>query len=124
MDFGIARPIERTGAGHTQAGFVVGTPQYLSPEQLQGREPDVRADIYSCGVVLYEVFTGKLPFAAPTDVELLMKHLKEPPLPPSAHWPEIPPRLAEIILRCLKKDPDERYPKVEELHRELDELSA
>ncbi len=124
MDFGIARPIERTEAGQTQMGFVVGTPQYLSPEQLQGREPDVRADIYSCGVVFYEVFTGRLPFAAATDVELLMKHLKESPPPPAEHWPEIPPRLAEIILRCLKKEPEERYPSVDELHRDLDQLSA
>jgi len=124
MDFGIARPLERAGAGQTQAGFVVGTPQYLSPEQLQGREPDVRADIYSCGVVFYEVFTGKLPFAAATDVELLMKSLKEPPPPPAEHWPEIPPRLEGIILRCLKKEPDERYANVDDLHRDLDELSA
>ncbi len=124
MDFGIARPIERSAPGQTQAGFVVGTPQYLSPEQLQGREPDVRADIYSCGVLLYEVFTGKLPFEAPTDVELLMKHLKEPPLPPAEHWPEIPPRLQAILLRCLEKDPAARYPSVDELHRDLDGLSA
>ncbi|HEY8022645.1 MAG TPA: protein kinase [Thermoanaerobaculia bacterium] len=124
MDFGIARPLERTAAGQTQAGFVVGTPQYLSPEQLQGREPDARADIYSCGVVFYEVFTGKLPFEAPTDVELLMKHLKEAPLPPAEHWPEIPPRLQEIVLRCLKKDPAERYPSADDLHRAFDELSA
>jgi len=124
MDFGIARPLARTAPGQTQAGFVVGTPQYLSPEQLQGREPDVRADIYSCGVLLYEVFTGKLPFEAPTDVELLLKHLKEPPLPPSAHWPEIPARLQAILLRCLEKDPDARYASVDELHRDLDGLSA
>jgi HAMP domain-containing protein len=124
MDFGIARPLARTAAGLTQAGFVVGTPQYLSPEQLQGREPDVRADIYSCGVLLYEVFTGKLPFEAPTDVELLMKHLKEPPLPPAELWPEIPPRLQEILLRCLEKEPEARYPSVDELHRDLDGLSA
>ena len=124
MDFGIARPLARTAPGQTQAGFVVGTPQYLSPEQLEGREPDVRADIYSSGVLLYEVFTGKLPFTAPTDVELLMKHLKEPPPPPSAHWPEIPPRLEAILLRCLAKDPAARYASVDDLHRDLDGLSA
>lgn len=124
MDFGIARPLARTAPGQTQAGFVVGTPQYLSPEQLQGREPDVRADIYSSGVLLYEVFTGKLPFTAATDVELLMKHLQEPPPPPSAHWPEIPPRLQSILLRCLEKDPAARYASVDELHRDLDGLSA
>src|SRR4029079_10996219 len=69
MDFGIARPIERMAPGQTQAGFIVGTPQYLAPEQLQGAPVDVRADIYSTGIVLYEIFTGELPFSAPTAME-------------------------------------------------------
>src|SRR3954447_21298274 len=86
MDFGIARPIERLTPGQTQVGFIVGTPQYLSPEQLQGGEVDARADIYSAGIVLYEIFTGELPFSAPTAMELMLKHLKEPPLAPRSHW--------------------------------------
>jgi serine/threonine-protein kinase len=124
MDFGIARPIERIEPGQTQAGWIVGTPQYLSPEQLQGHEVDARADIYSSGIVLYEIFTGELPFTAPTAMELMLKHLKEPPVPPRVHWSEIPERLEKIILRCLEKEPEARYASVDELHRDLEPLSA
>jgi serine/threonine-protein kinase len=124
MDFGIARPIERMAPGQTQVGFIVGTPQYLAPEQLQGHEVDARADIYSTGIVLYEIFTGALPFSAPTAMELMMKHLKEPPAPPRTHWSEIPERLERIILRCLEKEPAARYPTVAELQRDLESLSA
>jgi len=124
MDFGIARPIERMAPGQTQVGFIVGTPQYLAPEQLQGHEVDVRADIYSTGIVLYEIFTGELPFSAPTAMELMMKHLKDPPTAPRTHWSEIPERLERIILRCLEKDPAARYPTVAELQHDLESLSA
>jgi HAMP domain-containing protein len=124
MDFGIARPVHRMEAGQTEAGFILGTPLYLSPEQLQGNEIDTRADIYSTGVVLYEMFTGELPFNAPTAVEIMLKHLREQPPPPRNHWPEIPPRLEAAVLRCLAKDPDARYRSVEELLRDLEGLSA
>ncbi|HZF11433.1 MAG TPA: protein kinase [Thermoanaerobaculia bacterium] len=124
MDFGIARPIERLTPGQTQAGFIVGTPQYLSPEQLQGGEVDARADIYSTGIVLYEIFTGELPFSAPTAMELMLKHIKEPPRAPRSHWAEIPERLEQIILRCLEKEPGKRYPTVLELQHDLEGLSA
>ncbi|HEX7180987.1 MAG TPA: serine/threonine-protein kinase, partial [Thermoanaerobaculia bacterium] len=124
MDFGIARPVNRLEPGQTEAGFIVGTPLYLSPEQLQGREIDTRADIYSSGVVLYEMFTGALPFQAPSAVEIMLKHLRETPPLPSTHWPEIPPKLEAIILRCLAKEPDERFRSVDELLRDLETLSA
>jgi eukaryotic-like serine/threonine-protein kinase len=124
MDFGIARPIERLAPGQTQAGFLVGTPQYLAPEQLQGREIDARADIYSTGIVLYEIFTGKLPFTAPTAMELMLKHLKEVPPLPRTYWSEIPERLERIILRCLEKEPEKRYSSVSELQHDLEALSA
>jgi len=124
MDFGIARPVQREGPGQTQAGWVVGTPQYLSPEQLQGQESDARADIYSCGIVLYELFTGRLPFAGATPVEIMFQHLKEEPAPPRAAWPEVPPRLEAAILRCLQKDPAARYPTVADLLHDLEGLSA
>ncbi len=124
MDFGIARPAQREGPGQTQAGWVVGTPQYLSPEQLQGQESDARADIYSCGIVLYELFTGRLPFAGATPVEIMFQALKEEPAPPRAAWPEVPPRLEAAILRCLQKDPAARYPTVADLLHDLEGLSA
>jgi eukaryotic-like serine/threonine-protein kinase len=124
MDFGIARPIDRLTPGQTQAGFVVGTPQYLAPEIVEGREADPRSDLYSCGIVLYELFTGVLPFEGPTAMEILVKHLREEPARPSARWPEIPPALEAAILRCLEKDPDRRYRAVAELLRDLEALSA
>jgi serine/threonine-protein kinase len=124
MDFGIARPIERLTPGQTQVGFIVGTPQYLSPEQLQGGEVDARADIYSAGIVLYEIFTGELPFTAPTAMELMMKHLREPPPSPRTYWAEIPGRLERIILCCLEKEPQKRYPSVAALQHDLEALSA
>jgi serine/threonine-protein kinase len=124
MDFGIARPVSRLTPGQTQAGFVVGTPQYLAPEQVQSGEIDTRADIYSAGVVLYEIFTGDVPFRAGTAMEVLVKHLQEEPPSPRSRWAEMQPRLEAAILRCLRKDPAERFQTVEELHRELEALSA
>ncbi len=124
MDFGIARPVRRLTPGQTQAGWVVGTPQYLAPEQLQGQDSDTRADIYSCGIVLYEIFSGRLPFNAASPMEIALQHLKEEPAPPKTHWPEIPPRLEAAILRCLKKDPAERYPSVADLLHDLEGLSS
>lgn len=124
MDFGIARPIERLAPAQTQAGFIVGTPHYLAPEVLQGQEADARADLYSCGIVLYELFSGELPFDAPSAMDILVKHLREEPAPPSTRWPEIPPALEAAILKCLKKDPEQRYRSVAELLRDLEALSA
>jgi serine/threonine-protein kinase len=76
MDFGLARPVTRLEAGQTREGWIVGTPHYLSPEQIEAKEPDKRADVYACGVVLFELFTGELPFTGETPMEILMKHLR------------------------------------------------
>jgi eukaryotic-like serine/threonine-protein kinase len=124
MDFGIARPVERLQPGQTQAGFIIGTPQYLAPEQVQGGDIDTRADIYSAGVVLYEIFTGEVPFKGATAMEVVLKHLQEEPPAPHAHWSEMPQRLEAAILRCLRKNPEERFRTVEELQHELEALSA
>lgn len=124
MDFGIARPIDRLAPAQTQAGFIVGTPQYLAPEVLQGAEADARADIYSSGIVLYEIFTGVLPFDGPTAMEVVVQHLREEPAAPSSRWREIPPALEIAILKCLKKDPEQRYRSVVELLHDLEALSA
>ncbi|HEY2291209.1 MAG TPA: protein kinase [Thermoanaerobaculia bacterium] len=124
MDFGIARPIDRMAPGQTQAGFIVGTPQYLAPEILQGKEADPRADIYACGIVLYEIFAGGLPFEGPSAMDVMVKHLREEPAPPSTRWREIPPALETAILKCLRKDPDQRYRAVSELLRDLEGLST
>lgn len=124
MDFGLARPVNRLTPGQTQAGFIVGTPHYLAPEQLEGKEPDTRADVYACGVVLFEVFTGRLPFGGSNAMEIILKHLKEAPASPREFWPEIPAELERILLKCLEKAPEARFADAGELGRELERLSA
>ncbi|MEO8502616.1 MAG: protein kinase [Acidobacteriota bacterium] len=124
MDFGIARPEKRVAPGQTQAGWIVGTPQYLSPEQLEGKEADGRADIYACGVVFYEMFSGELPFTGDNPMKIIMAHLNEAPARPSAYWREIPPALENLIMRCLEKDRDQRYKTVADLQQDLETLSA
>jgi eukaryotic-like serine/threonine-protein kinase len=115
-DFGIAR----AGASQmTEAGSIIGTAQYLSPEQARGGVIDHRSDLYSVGVVLYELLTGTVPFVGDTPVEIAMKHLSSVPDPPSARRPELPVALDQIVLRALAKDPDERYQTAEEMDAEL-----
>lgn len=125
MDFGIARPVRRLAQGLTEEGALIGTPQYLAPEQIEGKEVDQRADIYACGMVFYEIFTRRRPFPAGRNpMDAILKKLNEPPTPPSAHWPAIPLPLEEVILTCLARDPAERYPNVTVLLGALEELSA
>src|SRR5919206_4827845 len=116
-DFGIAR----AGAASqmTEVGSIVGTAQYLSPEQARGTGVDQRSDIYSLGIVLYELVTGTVPFTGDTPVEIAMKHLSTVPEPPSARRAELPEALDQIVLRALAKDPDERYQTAEEMDAEL-----
>ncbi|MEL7059096.1 MAG: protein kinase [Acidobacteriota bacterium] len=126
MDFGIAKPIERSAAGRaTQGASIVGTPYYLAPEQLEGLEPDERADIYACGVVLYEIFTGRLPLPADgTLMQIVQRKMNEDPVPPSDQWPEIPPPLEALIMRCLARQPADRYASVDALLQDLEALRA
>jgi serine/threonine-protein kinase len=124
MDFGLARPVERIEPGQTQAGWLVGTPHYLAPEQIEGREPDQRADVYACGVVLYEVFTGRLPFGGGNPMEILLQHLNEPPAAPSLYWTEIPRPLEQLLLRCLEKNPNARPAGAATLLAELERLAT
>jgi serine/threonine-protein kinase len=119
-DFGIAR----AGVSQmTEAGSIIGTAQYLSPEQARGAPVDQRSDLYSVGVVLYEMLTGKTPFTGDTPVEIAMKHLSDPPRPPSVERPDIPPDLDMIVLRALAKNPDDRFQTAEEMDAELDRVS-
>jgi eukaryotic-like serine/threonine-protein kinase len=115
-DFGIAR----SGASQmTEAGSIVGTAQYLSPEQARGAPVDPRSDLYSLGIVLYEMLTGKVPFTGDTPVEIAMKHLSQVPEPPSALRPEVPHDLDAVVMRALAKDPDQRYGSAEEMDADL-----
>ncbi len=124
MDFGIARPIRRTGPGQTEEGMYVGTPHYSAPEQLAGKEVDHRADIYAVGVLLSEMFSGGLPYAGSSTVELYMAQMQGEARPPSKFWPEIPAPLEALILRCIARDPGERYADLAALIADLEVLRA
>ena len=115
-DFGIAR----AGASQmTEAGSIVGTAQYLSPEQARGKPVDQRSDLYSLGIVLYEMLTGKVPFTGDAAVEIAMKHLSVVPEPPSKLRPEVSHDLDAVVMRALAKDPDDRYASAEEMDADL-----
>jgi eukaryotic-like serine/threonine-protein kinase len=120
-DFGIAR----AGASEiTQTGSVLGTAQYLSPEQAQGLEVTQVADLYSIGVMLYEALTGRVPFAAETAVAVALKQVSEQPRPPSEINPNVTPALDAVVLRALAKDPANRFASAEEFLRALDAAEA
>jgi serine/threonine-protein kinase len=120
-DFGIAR----AGASEiTATGSVLGTAQYLSPEQAQGLEITPASDVYSIGVILYEALTGEVPFDAETPVAVALKQVSEQPVPPSRLDPSVPPALDAVVLRALAKDPGNRYASADEFVRALDEAEA
>ncbi|HWQ24894.1 MAG TPA: Stk1 family PASTA domain-containing Ser/Thr kinase [Gaiellaceae bacterium] len=119
-DFGIAR----AGASQmTEEGAIIGTAQYLSPEQARGAPVDQTSDLYSAGIVLYELLTGEVPFTGETPVEIAMKHLAEVPEPPSARRPDIPADLDAIVLRALAKEPAERYPSAAAMDADLETVA-
>jgi CheY-like chemotaxis protein len=122
MDFGIARLAERTSS-LTEAGLVVGTPSYMSPEQLLSEAVDPRSDLFAVGVVLYECLTGTLPFQAESPVALIAKLLNEEPLAPNALNDEIPPALSELVVRLLEKKPEDRLQTAAQLEQRLREFS-
>jgi len=119
-DFGIAR----AGASQmTEEGAIIGTAQYLSPEQARGAPVDQTSDLYSTGVVLYELLTGNVPFTGETPVEIAMKHLSEVPEPPSDHRPEVPDDLDLVVLRALAKEPVDRYASAAAMDADLETVA-
>jgi serine/threonine-protein kinase len=120
LDFGIAKLLDNPAGKSTQTGAAMGTPRYMAPEQCMGKAVDHRADLYSLGVILYEIFAGVVPFRGESFGELIYKHMSEVPEPPSKHRP-IAPELEKLILACLEKDPAKRPESAKELARLLEQ---
>tara|TARA_B100000029_G_scaffold427693_1_gene437195 strand:- start:43 stop:1521 length:1479 start_codon:yes stop_codon:yes gene_type:complete len=108
LDFGIAKALLDTAASLTQTGTVVGTPRYMSPEQAQAHPVDPRSDLYSLGVILYELVTGRAPFEDEVPVQVLMQHINDPPVSVEVIRPELPGDLTKLIMNLLEKEPDDR----------------
>ncbi len=125
-DFGIAKALSEAGPGTlTGTGVAIGTPAYMSPEQAAGeREIDARSDVYSLGVVGYEMLTGEVPFKAPTVAGMLMKQITQPPPEITVTRADCPDDLQSAVLRCLEKDPEDRWPTADALRRALESRSA
>jgi serine/threonine protein kinase/Flp pilus assembly protein TadD len=120
MDFGIARSLKEKGI--TGAGVMIGTPEYMSPEQVEGKEVDQRSDIYSLGVILYEMATGRVPFEGDTALTIAVKHKTEEPKNPKEFNTQLSEDLSKVILRCLEKDKDKRYQSAGEVRDELSNI--
>jgi serine/threonine protein kinase/tetratricopeptide (TPR) repeat protein len=120
MDFGIARSLRAEGI--TDTGVVIGTAEYMSPEQVEGKEVDQRSDIYSLGVIMYEMATGKVPFEGNIALSIALKHTTEKPKNPREINDQIPEELSDVILKCMQKNKERRYQKVEELLSDLDKI--
>ncbi|MGW0083182.1 Stk1 family PASTA domain-containing Ser/Thr kinase [Streptomyces sp. NPDC003393] len=120
MDFGIARAMGDSGMTMTQTAAVIGTAQYLSPEQAKGEQVDARSDLYSTGCLLYELLTVRPPFVGDSPVAVAYQHVREEPQPPSVFDPEITPEMDAIVLRALVKDPDYRYQSADEMRADIE----
>ncbi len=119
IDFGLAHTQQMQGL--TATGLIMGTPEYMAPEQVSGKKVDERADVYSLGIILYELFTGRVPFTGPSAISIGFQQLKDPPQPPTSMNPQLPPAVEHVILKALQKDPMHRHRSVLELKEELED---
>lgn len=119
IDFGVARDAALNATAITDANALLGTPHYMSPEQFDGSRVDARTDVYSLGVLLFEIATGRLPFRAETPTAIALKHVSELPPHPRSLRAEVPMQLDRVILKCLEKSPSDRYPTASDVAREL-----
>ncbi|MER5768892.1 protein kinase domain-containing protein [Streptomyces sp. NPDC001985] len=124
MDFGIARAMQSGVSSMTQTGMVVGTPQYLSPEQGLGRGVDARSDLYSVGVMLFQLLTGRLPFDADAPLAIVYAHVQEEPVPPSSVNRSVTPAMDALVARALRKNPNERFPSAAAMRDECARVAA
>jgi serine/threonine protein kinase len=123
MDFGIARLRDSSQTPLTRVGTMMGTPAYMAPEQIDGQEVTDKTDIYSFGIVFYEMLTGVVPFRANTPAAVLTKQLREEPTPPTRLRPDVPPEIEELVLQALAKNPDHRPRDMAEIARSLSRIS-
>ncbi|WP_367321929.1 protein kinase [Streptomyces sp. HUAS ZL42] len=124
MDFGIARAMQSGVTSMTQTGMVVGTPQYLSPEQALGRGVDARSDLYSVGIMLFQLVTGRLPFDADSPLAIAYAHVQEEPVAPSSVNRALPPAVDALVARALRKNPNERFPTAVSMRDECLRVAA
>jgi serine/threonine-protein kinase len=124
MDFGIAKQVHSDSTGVTLTGQVIGTPEYMSPEQALGTRVDFRSDVYALGVVLFEIFTGRVPFQGETPIATLRKQVNDPPPLAGPEVAGLPPALLPVLARALAKDPEERYASAAELGEALEQARA
>src|SRR5260370_5857087 len=124
-DFGLAKSLEGGAATQmTRAGEILGTPRYMSPEQAEAKPADHRSDIYSYGVILYEMATGETPFGGDSTMQVMYQHVTQAPKNPTLVNPDVPDYLAGVILKCLEKDPIKRYPQAREILNDLESATA
>jgi eukaryotic-like serine/threonine-protein kinase len=124
MDFGIARAMSDAQATMTQTAQVIGTAQYLSPEQARGERVDARSDLYSAGCLLYELLTGRPPFTGDSPVAIAYQHVRENPVPPSRVDPDVPPWADAIVLKAMAKSPDDRYQTAADMRADLQRAAS